>query len=586
MKPKELKKKYFKFFQQKKHVLIPSASLIPINDASVLFNTAGMQPLVPYLTGKKHPQGTRLVDSQKCIRLVDFENIGDNTHHTFFEMLGNWSLGDYFKKEAIAWSFEFLTGKEWLNLPVEKLAFTVFKGDKFVPRDEEAAELWKSHGISEDRIAYLGDDNFWIAGETGPCGSSTEMFYWTGNEKVPAKYDPSNDNWVEIWNDVFMQFNKDENGKITPLKSKNVDTGMGFERTIAVLDGKKSAYETELFQPVIKKVEELSGKKYLKQQKEMRVIADHLRASVFILGDDNGVVPSNLDRGYILRRLIRRCVRFGRMIGIHDNFLSELAKIVINDYSEFYPELKENQQKILDEFKKEENKFAATIEKGIKEFEKMASHDISGEDAFLLFQSYGFPLEMTEEMADEKKIKVDTEGFLAEFGKHQQLSRTGAEKKFKGGLSDLSDETVKLHTANHILLEALRRVVSSDIKQRGSNITPERLRFDFSFDRKLTPEEIKKVEDEVNKVIKDDLKIVRKEMAKSEAMKIGAQMEFGQKYPDKVTVYFVGDYSKEFCGGPHVDHSGEIGQFKIIKEQSSSAGVRRIKAVVSFEARS
>ena len=587
MHARELKKKYLAFFQSKGHAIIPSASLIPTNDASVLFNTAGMQPLAPYLTGKKHPKGTRLVDVQKCLRTVDFENIGDDTHHTFFEMLGNWSLGDYFKKEAIEWSFEFLTDPKWLGLPLDKLAFTVFKGDKDVAKDEESAKLWMELGVPKERIAYLGEDNFWIAGEAGPCGPSTEMFYWTGDGDAPKKYNPEDERWVEIWNDVFMQFMKDEDGRITSLKNQNVDTGMGVERTVAVLNGAKSAYETELFQPVIKKIEKLSGKKYADHTKEMRVIADHLRASVFILGDENGVVPSNVDRGYILRRLIRRSVRFGKMLGIHDSFLPELAALFIADYSEFYPELEDNASKIKDELQKEEVKFERTLEKGLREFEKMAAKgDISGEGAFLLFQSYGFPLEMTEELADEHKIAVQTEDFLAHFEKHQEKSRSATEGKFKGGLGDLSPETIKLHTATHLLNEALRKVVDSSIKQRGSNITPERLRFDFSFDRKLTKEEVQKVEDEVNRVIKENMDVVKKEMPREEAERIGAEKEFGHKYPDVVSVYFVGDYSKEFCGGPHVEHTDEIGHFKILKEQSCAAGVRRIKAIVSSEPRS
>jgi len=581
MNANELRDKYLEFFKSKGHVVIPSASLVPKDDPSVLFNTAGMQPLVPYLSGQPHPLGKRLVNIQKCLRTVDFENIGDNTHHTFFQMLGNWSLGDYFKKEAISWSFEFLTGKKWLNIPLKMLAFTAYEGDKTVPRDTESSELWKSLGVQAERIAFLGKDNFWIAGESGPCGPSTEMFYWTGDVEAPKKFDPNDNRWVEIWNDVFMQFNKGKDGAITPLKQKNVDTGMGFERTLAVLSGKKSAYETDLFQPVIKKIEQLSGKKYKDGQREMRIIADHVRAATFILGDGNSVNPANLDRGYVLRRLIRRAVRYAKQIGLPDNSLSSLAELVIKDYGYYYSELKKNKERITEELKKEEEKFEKTLENGLKEFEKMATQgDLSGKEAFLLFQSYGFPLEMTEELADEKKIKVNTEEFLAEFQKHQELSRKGAEQKFKGGLADISAETVRLHTATHLLNEALRKVIDSKIKQRGSNITPERLRFDFSFDRKLIPEEIKKVEDEVNRVIHKHLPVVCKEMTKEQAVKIGAEMEFGQKYPDKVTIYFVGDYSKEFCGGPHVKNTKEVGKFKIIKEEACSAGVRRIKAVV------
>ncbi|MBT4539542.1 alanine--tRNA ligase [Candidatus Woesearchaeota archaeon] len=582
MQAKELKQKYLEFFKSKGHAIIPSASLIPVNDPTVLFNTAGMQPLAPYLTGEKHPQGKRLADVQKCLRTVDFENIGDDTHHTFFEMLGNWSLGDYFKEDAIKWSFEFLTSKEWLGLPLSKLAFTVYKGEGDVPKDSESASIWESLGVSKDRIAFLGSDNFWIAGEAGPCGPSSEMFYWTGDSDAPVKFDEEDERWVEIWNDVFMAYNKSEDGSITKLKQQNVDTGMGLERTAAVLLGKKSAYETDLFQPIIKKIVSLSGKDYEDNKKAMRIIADHLRAATFVLAE--GLEPSNTDRGYILRRLIRRAIRFGKQLGITTEFTSLIAEVVVSEYCEGYPELKENKNKIISELQKEEKKFEITLEKGLREFEKMATKgNLSGEDAFLLFQSYGFPLEMTEELADERKVKVDAEQFFAAYERHQKLSRTATEGKFKGGLADLSDESVKLHTATHLLNEALRKVVSSDIKQRGSNITPERLRFDFTFDRKLTDEEKKAVEDEVNKVINADLKVVRKEMLQEEAAKLGAQAEFGKKYPDTVSVYLVGDYSIELCGGPHVNSTKEIGHFKIVKEQSSSAGVRRIKAVIRTE---
>lgn len=582
MNQKTLREKYFAFFKDKNHKLVHSASLIPTGDASVLFNTAGMQPLVPYLLGQKHPSGKRLVNIQKCLRTVDFENIGDETHHTFFQMLGNWSLGDYFKQEAIAWSFEFLTSKKWLGLQKEMLAFTVYQGDKKVPKDEESAKIWKSLGVPKERITYFGSDNFWSAGEIGPCGPSTEMFYWTGNEEAPKKFDPYDRRWVEIWNDVFMMYNKDKSGNLIRLNQKNVDTGMGFERTLAVLSGKKSAYETGLFSSIIKKIEKLSGQSYSEKKREMRIIADHIRASVFVMGDENAVVPSNVDRGYILRRLIRRAIRYGKMIGIQENFLSQLAEVVIKDYSDYYSELSDNKKQILKELKNEEDKFALTLEKGLRVFEKLAAQTtiISGKDAFLLFQSYGFPIEMTQELANEKGISVDEAVFKKEYEEHQKLSRTAAEGKFKGGMSENSPETTKLHTATHLLAEALRLVVSKDIKQRGSNITAERLRFDFSFDRKLTTEEIKKVEDEVNRVIDLGLSVERKEMVKEEAIKLGAQMEFGHKYPEKVSVYFVGDYSKEFCGGPHVQHTSELGHFKITKEESCAAGVRRIKAVV------
>ncbi len=581
MKAKELRDLYLKFFTSKGHAIIPSASLIPSNDASVLFNTAGMQPLVPYLSGTSHPLGMRLVNVQKCLRTVDFENIGDNTHHTFFQMLGNWSLGDYFKKEAIMWSFEFLTGKEWLHIPLKMLAFTVYEGDKNVSRDEESYAMWRSLGVAEKRIAFLGKDNFWIAGDTGPCGPSSEMFYWKGEGDAPEKFDAQDTRWVEIWNDVFMCYNKLADGSVVALTRKNVDTGMGLERTLALLNGKKSAYETDLFSGLIFKIEELSGKKYAQYLREMRIIADHIRAAVFVLGDENAVLPSNVDRGYILRRLIRRMIRYGKMVGISGLFLREVAQVVICDYGEMYPELEMNKIQILDELHKEEEKFEKTLENGLREFEKMVVLGaISGVNAFLLFQSYGFPLEMTEELAQEKGISVDVKEFLAEYEKHKELSRVGAEKKFKGGLADTSEVVVRMHTATHLLNEALRRVISKDIHQRGSNITPERLRFDFSFERKLTADEVKRVENEVNRVIGLDLGVVRTEMAKADAEKLGAQAEFGVKYPDRVSVYVVGDYSKEFCGGPHVEHTGQIGTFKILKEEACAAGVRRIKAVV------
>jgi alanyl-tRNA synthetase len=583
MKSSELKQKYLDFFKNKGHTIIPSASLIPVNDPSVLFNTAGMQPLVPFLIGQKHPQGKRLVNVQKCLRTVDFDNIGDDTHHTFFQMLGNWSLGDYFKKESIAWSFEFLTAQKWLSLPIDKLAFTVYQGDKVVPKDEESAEIWKSLGVFKDRIAYLGKDNFWSAGEKGPCGPSTEIFYWKSKSKTPKVFDASDNNWVEIWNNVFMTYNRKEDGTLEPLKQKNVDTGMGYERTLAALTGEQSAYETDLFLPLIKKIEELSKKTYASEKKNMRIIADHLRAAVFLIGDQNGIVPSNVDQGYVLRRLIRKAIRLGKLIGIGGCFTVQIAEIVVKEYKDSYPELHQNYSKILFELEKEEHKFNSTLEQGLKEFDKIAvqSKMISGKEAFLLFQSYGFPLEMTQELAVEKNIKVDAVGFKKEFEHHQELSRVGAEQKFKGGLSDASAETTKLHTATHILNEALRKVLKEDIKQRGSNITSERLRFDFNFDRKLTEDEIQKIEAEVNKVIKEKLEVVREEMPVEKAFQSGAHGEFGTKYPPKVSVYTVGkNYSKEICMGPHVKNTSELGRLKIIKEKSSATGIRRIKAVL------
>jgi len=586
MQANELKKRYLEFFKKKKHAIIDSAPLIPENDPTTLFINAGMQPLVKYLAGQEHPSGKRLVSVQKCLRTQDIDEVGDASHTTFFEMLGNWSLGDYFKKETIEWSFEFLT-KE-LNLPIEKLAITCFAGDKDCPKDEESAKIWMDLGIPKERIVFLGkDDNWWgPVGETGPCGPDTEMFFWTGSGEIPKKYDPEDNRWMEIWNDVFMQYNKTKSG-FEPLKQQNVDTGLGVERVAMALQGKSNVFETELFQPIFTKLSELAKEKMDdKNIISYRIMADHLRASTFILGDECAVAPSNVDQGYILRRFVRRAIRHGKKVGMPANFCVPIVELIVDMYKSDYPILNEQKKFIIEELKKEEEKFERTLEKGLREFEKMATKDISGKDAFLLFQSYGFPLEMTEEMADEKKVKVDVEAFFKEYEDHKKLSRTGAEKKFKGGLADLSPETTKLHTATHLLNEALRKVIDSNIKQRGSNITPERLRFDFSFDRKLTKEELQAVEDEVNKVISEGVDVVRKEMSIKEAENLGAQKEFGQKYPDTVSVYFVGDYSKEFCGGPHVENTKEIGHFKIVKEQSSSAGVRRIKAVVGDKVKS
>jgi alanyl-tRNA synthetase len=585
MDPKIIRQKYFDFFIERGHALIPSASLVPIGDASVLFNTSGMQHLAPYFLGSKHPYGKRLVDIQKCLRTVDFENVGDNTHHTFFQMLGNWSMGDYFKEESIKWSFEFLTNEKWLNLPLKMLAFTCYKGDDLVPRDEQAASIWKSLGVNDDRIAFLGKDNFWSAGEKGPCGPSSEIFYWAGEGDAPKRFDDQDERWVEIWNNVFMAYNRIDEKTIVPLVQKNVDTGMGFERVVAVLNGKKSAYETDLFMLMIKKLEEMSSKSYGQVIMEMRIIVDHIRSAAFLLGDTNPTFPSNLDRGYILRRLIRRAIRYARLIGIEGDFASLIGSIVVEIYGDYYKELVDNKKTIVDELKKEEDKFSRTLEVGLREFNKMAAKSdvISGKDAFLLFQSYGFPIEMTQELALEQSISVDEKVFLEEFEKHQELSRTASSGKFKGGLSENSPETTRLHTATHLLLEALRRVVSKDIRQRGSNITTERLRFDFSFDRKLTSDEVRAVENEINRIIDEKMDVKREEMNIEDAKKLGAQMEFGAKYPDIVSVYFVGNYSKEFCGGPHVKNTGEMGKFKIKKEQSSSAGVRRIKAVLLQE---
>jgi len=583
---KELKNKYLEFFKSKKHAIIESASLIPEHDPTVLFTTAGMHPLVPFLMGQEHPLGKRLADFQKCIRTGDIEHVGDASHLTFFEMLGNWSLGDYFKKEAIEWSYEFLT--EWLKFDPEKLSVTVFAGDKDAPKDEESANIWKSLGIPEKRIYYLPkEDNWWgPAGATGPCGPCTEMFIDTGKRRCSPECRPgcSCGKYFEIWNDVFMEYNKVSEKKFEKLKQKNVDTGMGVERTVAMMNGVDNVYEIDAFAPIIDKIKELAKVDNFthEQLRSVRIIADHMRASTFILGDERGVTPSNLDQGYILRRFIRRSIRHGRLLGIESDLCIPIAKVIIRLYKPDYPELNDKKKLILDELVKEEERFRETLEKGLREFEKIAEKgDISAKDAFLLFQSYGFPFEITRELASEKGLKVDEKGFDKEFKKHQELSRTGAAGRFKGGLSEASEITAKLHTATHLLGEALRVVLKNkDIKQKGSNITPERLRYDFSFDRKLTDEEKKKVEDLVNKKIKQGLEVKKEEMLLDKAIKSGAQAEFGAKYPPKVFVYSIGDFSKEICMGPHVENIKELGHFKNKKEESIAAGVRRIKAVL------
>ena len=583
MDAKTLKKKYFDFFKEKKHALIRSASLIPEHDPTVLFTTAGMHPLVPFLMGEPHPEGKKVVNVQKCIRTGDIDEVGDDTHLTFFEMLGNWSFGDYFKEESISWSFEFLTSKKWLGFDVDQLHITCFTGDEDAPKDTEAASLWMDLGIPKERIHFLPkEDNWWgPAGKIGPCGPCTEIFVDTGKRACGKKCKPGCGcgKYFEVWNNVFMEFNKNDDGSFTPLSKKNVDTGMGVERTIAMLQGKKIIFEIEAFEPIIKEI-----KKHAKSDSDMsiRVIADHLRAATFILGDEHKVVPSNLDQGYILRRFIRRSIRHGRKLGITSSFCSEVAKEVIKVHKDDWPELKENKAFILDEIAKEEEKFRVTLEKGIRKFESMiADKKIDAAEAFLLFQSYGFPIEIISELAAEKKVKVDVAGFEKEFAKHQELSRSGAEKRFKGGLGDHSTETKKLHTATHILNEALKEVLGTrEIYQKGSNITPDRLRFDFNFDRKLTDDEKSKIEKVVNTVISAGLDVTREEMTVEEAKKKNAEGVFGHKYGEKVFVYFIGDYSTEICGGPHVANTSELGTFKIKKEESVAAGVRRIKAVL------
>ena len=580
----KLKDLYINFFVSKGHRQIPSAPVVPENDPSVLFNTAGMQPLVPYLMGEHHPYGTRLCDYQKCIRTNDLDNIGDTYHHTFFEMLGNWSLGDYFKKEAITWSYEFLT--EVLHIDPNRLAVTVFKGNDLIPFDQESHDLWLSLGIKESRIARTSDDNFWIAGETGPCGSDTEMFYWRSNDPIPDNFDTEDNRWVEIWNDVFMEFYKHPDGSVTNLKNKNVDTGMGVERMTAILEGKNDNYASSIWTPVISKIEDLSNKEYVGNERAMRIIADHFRSAVFISGDKSGIKPSNKDQGYILRRLIRRAIRYAKTLGIdlNSNFEEEIALTIINEYQDYYDELKENKEVILSVLKNEKEKFSKTLEKGLKEFSKISDKDIDADNAFHLYDTYGFPIELTIELANEKNIKVDKEGFEKKFKEHQELSRTNAKGMFKGGLAGNSEIETRYHTATHLLNAALKVVVSKDIHQKGSNITDERMRFDFNLDHKLSDEEKEKVENLVNKWINDELPVRKKEMNKTEAIESGAECMFIEKYPDVVTVYEIGNedniVSRELCGGPHVNNTKEIGHFKIVKEESSGSGVRRIKAII------
>ena len=652
----DLRRMYLKFFQSKGHAVIPSASVIPENDPTVLFTTAGMHPLVPYLLGAKHPMGTRLTDVQKCIRTGDIDEVGDASHCTFFEMLGNWSLGDYFKKEAISWSWEFLTSPEWLGLNPDKLAFTVFAGDDKAPRDEEAAGYWKACGVKEDHIFYLNAKHNWWgpAGTTGPCGPDTEMFVIKDQPPCGPNCSPACDcgRYLEIWNDVFMQYNKQADGTFPPLEQKNVDTGMGLERTIGVLLGAKTVYETDLFSDIIKKIEELSGKKYTANDeytRSFRIIADHMRTATIIIGDDRGVTPSNVDQGYVLRRLIRRTVRHGMKLELPEGATAEIAKVVVNQYRDVYPELVRNEDHIIEQLLLEEERFQKTLKQGMKEFDKLlfnvnrmngavkpvidaieggksaeeiaAACDaakkvlpprpeyqafiallteksdfaaildeakkfvgnlsvIDGRSAFKLYDTYGFPIEITTELAAEKGLTVDEEGFQERFKQHQETSHAGAEQRFKGGLADHTEETAKLHTATHLLHAALRHVLGDEVAQKGSNITAERLRFDFSFGRKMTPEEVAETERLVNEYIQGAAPIICEEMTVPEAKAQGAIGLFESKYGERVKVYTMGKYSKEICGGPHANNTGDLVSFKILKEESSSAGVRRIKAVI------
>ena len=575
-----IKDLFINFFISKGHKQIPSAPVVPENDPSVLFNTAGMQPLIPYLMGEPHPYGTRLCDYQKCIRTNDLDAIGDTTHHTFFEMLGNWSLGDYFKDESISWSFEFLT--EHLNIPVERLAVTVFAGNDLIPFDEVSYNKWLSLGIKKERIAKTVEDNFWIAGASGPCGPDTEIFYFRSNDEIPENFDPEDERWVEIWNNVFMQYFKDEAGNVTELPKKNVDTGMGVERVTAILEGVNDNYKSSIWSDVIDLISNISNLPYEGNEESMRIIADHIRTAVFISADPAGIKPSNTDQGYILRRLIRRAIRHAKKlnIDINSNWEEQIARLLISKYKKYYSELDSNEVVVLEVLKNEKEKFNRTLEKGLREFAKVSNKDIDGDVAFHLYDTYGFPIELTEELAHDAGINVDVKGFEEKFKAHQELSRTASAGKFKGGLAGNSEIETKYHTATHLLNAALKVVVGLDVHQKGSNITDERMRFDFSCDHKLSDEEKQKTEDLVNLWISEGLDVRAQEMAKEDAIKSGAECMFIEKYPDIVTVYSIGDISKELCGGPHVKNTSELGHFKIKKEEASSAGVRRIKAIL------
>lgn len=589
----ELRRKYIDYFVSQGHKEIASASLVPDEDPTVLFTTAGMHPLVPFLMGEKHPMGMRLTDVQKCVRTGDIDEVGDDSHLTFFEMLGNWSLGDYFKKDAITWSFEFLT-KE-LQVPLENLAVTCFEGDENAPKDQEAADIWASLGVPEHRIFFLSKkDNWWgPAGQTGPCGPDTEMFFIFDPQKfdevaagTKEGFEKADDQglMVEIWNDVFMQYNKNEDGSFTPLQQKNVDTGMGLERTLCVMNGAENVYETELFQPILDAIKKLATDH--NDVKSLRIIADHVRTVTFMAADH--VRPSNMGQGYVMRRLMRRAIRHGKKIGIENHFLADLSKVIIDQYQDAYSEVKELEQDILNALKEEEERFTKTLEQGMREFEKVvegmqadATTQIDGKTAFHLYDTYGFPIEMTKDLAEENSLTVDLEGFEQAYKEHQELSRTASAGQFAGGLSDHSEESKRLHTATHLLHTALKKVLGDHVEQRGSHINQERLRFDFTHPEKMTDEQKAEVEKYVNDAINDQIDISFKEMTFDEAKEAGAIGLFEDKYGEKVKVYFMGKYSTEVCGGPHVSNTRDLGGFKIKKEQSSSAGVRRIKAIVS-----
>ena len=584
----ELREKYLNFFASKDHKIIPSASIVPENDPTVLFTTAGMHPLVPYLLGESHPSGKRLTDVQKCIRTSDIDEVGDASHLTFFEMLGNWSLGDYFKKEAITYSYEFLTSEKYLNIPKDRLYFTVFAGDKDFPRDNESYEIWRSLGVEEDHLFFLPkENNFWILGSgIGPCGPDTEMFYDTGKEKCSPECNPACDcgKYLEIWNDVFMEYYKDEEGNLSKLKQQNVDTGMGLERTITVLNGLASVYDSDIFSGIKSKLEELSNLKYEDNLSSFRIIMDHLRTSTFILADDHGITPSNIGAGYVLRRLLRRTIRHLRKLNINDYVLNDLAGIYIDEYADVYPELLKNKEVVFSELEKEYNKFSHTLKDGERLFYKTIRHlegnTLSGKDAFKLFDTFGFPIEMTEELAKENNLNVDIDEFNKCFKEHQEKSRTIDAGSFKGGLADHSIESTKYHTLAHLLLATLQEIYGKDVMQKGCNITTERIRFDFNCDHKLTDEEKKRVEDRVNEMIKTNTPVTFEEIPYEQAKAEGAHGTFDDKYGSIVKVYTIGNLSKEICGGPHVENTGVLGHFRIIKEESSSAGVRRIKGIL------
>ncbi|MEW6610865.1 MAG: alanine--tRNA ligase [Patescibacteria group bacterium] len=592
MTTKELRSKFLDFFASKGHAIIPSASLIPEHDPTVLFTTAGMHPLVPYLLGETHPKGKRIANVQKCIRTTDIDAVGDQWHLTFFEMLGNWSLGDYFKKEAIVWSWEFLTHPRWLGIDPERLAVSIFAGDRDAPRDDEAEQFWLNVGVPKNCIfTYPKEKNWWgPAGETGPCGPDTEMFYDTRRPHDPRfgkECHPNCDcgRWTEIWNDVFMQFNKQADGAYVPLRQKNVDTGMGLERVVAVLTGKTTVFETDAFQSTIDAIAGLlpNSLQHATGDPHVRIIADHIRAAVFIMGDDLGVLPSNVDQGYVVRRLIRRAMRHGHVLGINQPFIKSVASAVIGHFAAIYPELERNADRVLREIEREEMKFRTTLERGSKAMERLirGKSTVSGDDAFELYTTYGFPLELIQEIANEKGITVDEAGYRDAFTAHQALSRRGAQKKFKGGLADHTEKIVRLHTATHLLHQALRIVLGAAVYQKGSNITEERLRFDFSYPKKLTADEIARVEALVNEKVNADLPVTWDEMTVEEAKRKGAIGIFTERYGEKVKVYSIGDFSSEICGGPHVAHTAEVGHFSVVKEEAVSAGVRRIKAILT-----